>query len=194
MTVEGLFDDVVQERPPILTTSYWVRSSMLLGVTSNDSNLERRQLIRRTWMPLCHALPGCDAFFLLRSPSIAAAERNVRDIIVLDPARHSDLHFSHYNAPLLPWFRFAIRHFNHSYIAKVDDDALIWPPAIAADLSAHSPDLYGGFEFTSYQRPARYVPSDMVNWGGTYQWALHLATIKPGTRTIGPFAFQVSAR
>ena len=72
----------------------------------------------------------------------------------------------------------------------LDDDALIWPPAIAADLRAHAPDLYGGVEYASYQRPARYVPSDMLNWGGTFQWALHLATTKPGTRTIGPFAFQ----
>jgi len=63
---------------------------------------------------------------------------------------------------------------------QVDDDAIIWPPAILADLSAHRPELYGGVEFTSYQRPGRFVPSDMINWGGTYSWAAQLAANQVG--------------
>jgi len=165
--------------------------SLLLGITSNDSNVARRMLLRRTWLPGCRALPGCDAYFLLRNPSTAAEERDSGDIIVLDPNRDDEtLHFSRYNAPLLPWFRFAVRHFHHAFIAKVDDDALVVPQAVAADLAMHQPDLYGRFEFASYQRPARFVPSDMIHWGANYNWALNLAREdKPGLRRVGPFIF-----
>ena len=60
--------------------------SLLLGVASNDTNFGRRQLLRRTWLPHCRLLPGCDAFFLLRQPA-TGSEAGSSDIIVLDPVR-----------------------------------------------------------------------------------------------------------
>ena len=66
-------------------------ASLLIGVTSNDTNVGRRQLLRRTWLPHCQTLAGCDAFFLLRKPAIDEAERYSADIIVLDPVRELEV-------------------------------------------------------------------------------------------------------
>ena len=106
----GMKDDT---RPPTL----------LLGIMSNNSNHARRMLVRRTWLPSCHAMrPGCDAYFVLRRTDAAVEAAAHGDMLQLD--RRVWLHFSTYNALLLPWFKYAAHNYPHAYIAKVRDVAV----------------------------------------------------------------------
>ena len=159
---------------------------LLLGVMSNHTNVNRRALIRHTWMPHCRG--PCEALFVVRR-LFSAAEPSA-DMIVLSPENESLrwLRFSTYNSPMLPWFKYAFRHLPHAdFVAKVDDDALIYPAGLLADLHAHRPDLYGAVEWSSYRLPNRFTTSEMEYWGGTYRWAEHRKRKEP--KLIGPFAF-----
>ena len=66
--------------------------TMLLGIVSNASSIRRRQLLRRTWLPHCRALLGCDAYFILDSAGVAAADRAAADVIVLESAQGGATH------------------------------------------------------------------------------------------------------
>jgi len=165
---------------------YYRALKLLLGVMSNHTNVNRRALIRRTWMPQCRG--SCEALFVVRR-LFSAAEPSA-DMIVLSPENESLrwLRFSTYNSPMLPWFKYAFRYLPHAdFVAKVDDDALIYPAGLLADLRAHRPDLYGAVEWSSYRLPNRFTTSEMEYWGGTYRWAEYRKQREP--KLIGPFSF-----
>lgn len=167
------------------------RVLLTIGIITVDepAYARRRQNIRESWKKLCVA-PTCSSWFVFGRDAAESAQEEAErfaDVVVLVSSNNTvfDKFFD--------WVAHALRtpeQASEHYIAKVDDDAIVYPQGVLLDLqqSAAPIDLYGALQFTSYDIGAQKIRG--------YGLTLHDAfgrqrggMDKNGFAWLGPFPF-----
>ena len=127
---------------------------LALGVVSDPSAWRRRSAARATWLRDPAIVAGqVDVRFVLgsgasegaadddtvcRNISVGAAQSETDVVLVPTP----DCKMWHSPAKVHAWFQYALTHFpKASWIGKTEDDAMLWPSAVVADLRVLPADV-----------------------------------------------------
>ena len=120
-------------------------AALLLGIFSVASDRERRDAMRTTWVAEARdlGLRSLTARFVLGREAreqLATEQQEHGDLVQLDCAENQ------HKGKTFLWFRASLRLAERfDYVAKMDQDVLLWPAELAADLRGFAPRaFYGG--------------------------------------------------
>lgn len=99
---------------------------VLVGICSSHVHAERREAVRKTWLPLCKG--QVEARFFVGTGVVDEA-----DTVVLNAPDDYD----YLPAKVGAFFRYALEHFKFDWLFKCDDDTYLMPERLLSLLGTH---------------------------------------------------------
>ena len=137
---------------------------LLIGVMSVLQERDRRDAFRDTWLPEMAPAVATTRFVLGRTnASEADAEQAEQgDLVVLSCEENQ------HRGKTLLWFAHALRlPEDYAFVAKMDQDVLLWPAKLALEMASWpSSGFYGGWPVDVYRQHWQNdsAPSELVSY------------------------------